>query len=52
MNEENEFKKLFVNKKIKDIYVDGYGIELVLENGIKLQYNATDGGYSSWDVLE
>lgn len=46
-----EIKKLFINKKIKDIYVDGFGIELVLEDGTKLEYNATDGGYSSWEVL-
>ena len=52
MDEQNEFKKLFIDKKIKDIYVDGYGIELVLEDNIKLEYNATDGGYSSWEVLD
>lgn len=48
--EIEEIKKLFINKKIKDIYVDGFGIELVLEDGTKLEYNATDGGYSSWGV--
>lgn len=48
MSEEE--KELFINKKIKDIYVDGYGIELIMEDNTKLEYDATDGGYSSFKI--
>ena len=44
----NEEQKNFIGKKIKDIKIDGYGIELLLEDNIKLIYEATDGGYSTW----
>ena len=40
-------KKLFIGEKIKDIYIDGFCIELLLENNIKLVYDATDGGFST-----
>lgn len=45
-----EEKELFINKKIKDIYIDGYMIEIMLEDDIKLEYNATDGGYSTYNI--
>ena len=48
MSEEE--KELFINNKIKDIYVDGYGIELIMEDNTKLEYDATDGGYSSFKI--
>lgn len=44
-------KELFINKRIKDIYVDGYYVELLLEDDIKLEYNATDGGYSTYNII-
>ena len=46
VNEEE--KKKFIGKKIKDIKIDGYGIELLLDDGIKLIYEATDCGFSDW----
>ena len=48
MSEEE--KQLFINKKIKDIYVDSYCIELIMEDNTKLEYDATDGGYSSFEI--
>lgn len=44
-------KQLFINKKIKDIYVDGFGFELLLEDETKLEYYATDGGYSKYKIF-
>lgn len=44
-------KELFINKRIKDIYVDGSYVELLLEDNIKLEYNATDGGYSTYNII-
>lgn len=46
---ENE-KKLFIGKKINDIKVDGYSVYLLLEDGTKLYYSATDGGFSDWEI--
>lgn len=45
-------KELFINKRIKDIYVDGYCVELVLEDNTKLEYDATDGGYSTYNIIK
>lgn len=44
-------KELFINKRIKDIYVDGSYVELLLEDDIKLEYHATDGGYSTYNII-
>ena len=46
----DEEKKLFVGKKIKDIFVSGYYVELLMEDDTKLEYNASDGGYSLWEI--
>lgn len=50
MNEEE--KRLFINEKIKNIEVNGYGVELLLENNIKLIYDSTDGGYSTYEIIK
>ena len=49
---DKEDKELFINKKIKDIYVDGSYVELLLEDNTKLEYDATDGGYSSYKITK
>lgn len=41
--------KELIGKKIKDIQVDGFGIEIVLDDNTVFMYYASDGGYSSWD---
>ena len=45
-------KEMFINKRIKYIYLDGYCVELVLEDNTKLEYDATDGGYTSYTILK
>ena len=47
---DKEDKNLFINKRIKDIYVDGYYVEL--EDNTKLEYDATDGGYSTYKITK
>lgn len=49
---DKEDKELFINKKIKDIYVDGSYVELLLEDNTKLEYDATDGGYSTYQITK
>lgn len=40
----------FVGKTIKEISVDGFGIEITTEDDLHFCYAASDGGYSSWDI--
>ena len=51
MKYEEKIKELFKGKKITEIIVDGYGITLRIEGNIALLFNASDGGYSSYQVL-
>lgn len=48
---EETFNDL-VGKKIKDIKVDGFGIFLLLEDGTEFIYDASDGGYSTWEIKD
>lgn len=41
-----------VGRKIVKADVDGYGIELTLDDGSVFIYNATDGGYSSYEFVD
>ena len=43
--------KDLIGKIVKDIEVDGFGLEIVFTDGTKLVYAPSDGGYSSWDVV-
>lgn len=43
-------EKDLLNKTIKEIEVNGYGINLTTEDGMVLDYSASDGGYSCWEV--
>ncbi len=42
----------FVGKTIKEIYVDGYHVTIRTADGFILNYDASDGGYSTWEVIE
>lgn len=41
---------ILIGKTISEIEVDGYGLKIVTTDGFVLRYEASDGGYSSWDV--
>lgn len=45
-------KEALIGKKIKEITIDGYSLFIVTEDGIELEYQASDGGYSSWEIKE
>ena len=38
-----------IGKTIKSIDVTGYGIVIITKDGYRFEYDASDGGYSSWD---
>lgn len=42
--------KKLLGKVIKEIELNGNGITLVTEDGYCLEYYASDGGYSSWEI--
>ena len=42
--------KDLIGKTIQEIEINGYGITLVTTDGIRLEYGASDGGYSSWNI--
>ena len=37
-------------KTIEKIDINGYGVEIRFTDGTELVYNASDGGYSCWDI--
>lgn len=48
----NDAENALIGAVIIDAEVDGYRIRLVLDNGKTFYYEATDGGYSCWDIEE
>lgn len=43
-------EKDLIGKTIEKIDVDGYGIEISFTDGTEFVYDASDGGYSCWDI--
>ena len=44
--------KELIGKTIKSIDVDGFGVDIVFTDGTEFVYGASDGGYSSWDIIK
>jgi len=45
-----ETEKQLIGRTIVKADVDGFGIRLVLDDGSRFEYDASDGGYSSWEI--
>jgi hypothetical protein len=43
-------EKDLIGKTIEKIDIDGYGVEIRFTDGTEFVYNASDAGYSSWDI--
>ena len=43
-------EKDLINKTIEKIDIDEYGIEIRFTDGTEFVYNASDAGYSTWDI--
>lgn len=43
--------KDLIGKTIKSIEADGFEITITTEDGAVLTYYSSDGGYSSWEVV-
>ncbi len=50
MNKEE--KDFFIGKEIKDFYVNGYGVYLLIKDGYRLEFDASDGGYSTYEIIK
>ena len=48
--EAGMIEKDLIGKTIEKIDIDGYGIEIRFTDGTEFVYNASDAGYSSWDI--
>ena len=46
----NKDEMLLVGKKVVSMSIDGHGIEMIMEDGTRFWYFASDGGYGSWEV--
>lgn len=49
---EEETRKELIGRIIKDVDIDGFGIRLELLGGKVLEYGASDGGYSCWEIID
>jgi len=45
-------KKNLIGKTIKAVKLDGYGIQLQFTDGSRFEYEASDGGYSTYDFYK
>lgn len=45
-------RKKIVGKTIKAVELDGFGVELRFTDGSRFVYDASDGGYSTYDFYE
>ena len=48
---DDDTNKRLAGRTIVKASVSGYGITLVLDNGVRLEYHASDGGYSCWEFI-
>ncbi len=51
-NYQTEVQKQLIGKTISSAEIDGFGLNLKFTDGTELDYNATDGGYSTFDITE
>lgn len=52
MGRMNETEKFLLGKTIVKAEVDGHGIRLTMDNHYVFDYNASDGGYSCWEIYK
>lgn len=48
--EENKMGEDLIGKTITEIDINGYGVYLKVDDGTILDFNASDGGYSSYTI--
>lgn len=51
-NSGKKIGKKLIGKTIKAVELDGFGVYLYFTDGSRFVYDATDGGYSTYDFYE
>lgn len=46
------FGKRLIGKTIKTAKIDGYSVQLRFTDGSRFEYDASDGGYSTYDLYK
>ena len=46
----NDIEKQLTGRKIVKASVDGFSVELTLDDGSVFEYDASDGGYSLYEI--
>lgn len=49
---EEKTIKFLIGKTIKDVEINGYCFNLTFTDNSKINYDASDGGYSCWGMKE
>lgn len=52
MEKTNDAEKFLMGKTIVKAEVGGYGIKLTFDNNYVFDYDASDGGYSCWEIYK
>ena len=47
-----EISKRLIGKTIKKVSLDGFGIDIIFSDGTVFEFNASDGGYSTYNLIE
>lgn len=49
---ERDTIKFLIGKTIKDVEINGFCFNITFTDNSKIEYNASDAGYSSWGIKE
>lgn len=49
---EEKTIKFLIGKTIKDVEINGFCFNITFTDNSKIDYDASDGGYSSWEMRE
>ena len=49
---DKDTEKMMIGKTITDVQINGFGITITLDDGYTLDYDASDGGYSTWELCK
>ena len=44
-------EKILIGKTVKEVDINGFEVYIIFTDGTIFDYEASDGGYSSWDIV-
>lgn len=48
----NKAQEILIGKTIKNARITGFDVEIEFTDGSTFEYDASDGGYSTWDLTD